>query len=495
MKKQGVWFFVLRALACQLQNQADLLFSLIGEEERPLPRKQPGAQSGTALQQATAREQRLSSAEAETLPAHWLAPGGRDEPPAHWVRLVQQAKPTSFATGVKASSSSVLPARPAEIKARRADSRLITPLPGMPASPSTDRWNGIQELPVEANQPETTETEAQPLDLELDEPERKEAASVSAPAFHPGETSHKALAPRPLPAPQSSIALNVTRARPGEKRAPTLALVNREKALRSRTKEPGRPSQSRQDQTNVPGFQQETAQQGSKLALRGQKAPSGEQRAEDIPMIGETQGILPAIEKTADLSSSVRQSWQDADQSSMPWPERKQETLSALQIRDGQSIRRAERTAYALPATPIGNGDQGMSSQWHARGEQGLNNAGKTSEWVNAMDADTRQPQDRWPDQPMRPDLLPERREFSAGNSRPASHLSRAETGMVAPTGMSFSTDRPDQGNQAEEGWPSLPDEKTSSSQDWRTMRQVWEHQQRLDDEQRGNVWNAQLFY
>jgi hypothetical protein len=65
---------------------------------------------------------------------------------------------------------------------------------------------------------------------------------------------------------------------------------------------------------------------------------------------------------------------------------------------------------------------------------------------------------------------------------------------MVIPIHTDLSSDRLDEGSRAEEGWPSLPNENLSSSQDWRAARQSWERQQRLDDEQRGNVWNAQLF-
>jgi hypothetical protein len=39
--------------------------------------------------------------------------------------------------------------------------------------------------------------------------------------------------------------------------------------------------------------------------------------------------------------------------------------------------------------------------------------------------------------------------------------------------------------------WPSLPDDQPGSVQSWHATRQFWEHRQRLDNEQRGNVWNA----
>ena len=41
--------------------------------------------------------------------------------------------------------------------------------------------------------------------------------------------------------------------------------------------------------------------------------------------------------------------------------------------------------------------------------------------------------------------------------------------------------------------WPSLPDVETANHQslDWEMARRIWERQQRLDDEQRGNSWNA----
>ena len=77
---------------------------------------------------------------------------------------------------------------------------------------------------------------------------------------------------------------------------------------------------------------------------------------------------------------------------------------------------------------------------------------------------------------------------------QPAQYLSRPGVSMVIPIHTSLSPDRLDEGSWAEEGWPSLPNENLSISQDWRAARQSWERQQRLDDEQRGNVWNAQLF-
>jgi hypothetical protein len=41
------------------------------------------------------------------------------------------------------------------------------------------------------------------------------------------------------------------------------------------------------------------------------------------------------------------------------------------------------------------------------------------------------------------------------------------------------------------QAWPALPDEQRTTGQDWGRTRQAWQRQQRLDDEQRGKVWNV----
>ncbi len=130
--------------------------------------------------------------------------------------------------------------------------------------------------------------------------------------------------------------------------------------------------------------------------------------------------------------------------------------------------------------------------------------------------------QEKWPDLPMRPDLASKETTPGAdtlGAPQPAHHLSWPGVKMVIPIDRSLSSDRlgegsrteegwpslPDEhrslssdrlgeGSRTEEGWPSLPDEHPGISQDWRVARQSWERQQRLDNEQRGNVWNARLF-
>lgn len=44
---------------------------------------------------------------------------------------------------------------------------------------------------------------------------------------------------------------------------------------------------------------------------------------------------------------------------------------------------------------------------------------------------------------------------------------------------------------QVEMRWPSLPEDVSTDGQDWEMARRAWERQQRLDEEQRGNSWNA----
>ncbi|MGH2480912.1 MAG: hypothetical protein ACRDHW_14760, partial [Ktedonobacteraceae bacterium] len=135
MKKQGVTFFVLRALARQLQNQADFLFRLVGEEERLIPQMQPGVQKTATAKQGSRREQRLSSPETANPPAHWLAKRDSGGAPAHWLKHVQQAGQAST------SHSHTLPLGQAPANTQGIAGSSDTPIPTRTALPSPDTQN------------------------------------------------------------------------------------------------------------------------------------------------------------------------------------------------------------------------------------------------------------------------------------------------------------------------------------------------------------------
>jgi hypothetical protein len=83
MKKQRIRFLILYALACQLQKQADFLFRLSGKAD--------DLASATAETETSTMH---SEATEDLPPPHWLMHKEANAIPAHWLRKVQQGAPT-----------------------------------------------------------------------------------------------------------------------------------------------------------------------------------------------------------------------------------------------------------------------------------------------------------------------------------------------------------------------------------------------------------------
>lgn len=459
MKKQGVTFFVLRALARHLQHQADTLFRLVGEEERVAPRM-PTKQEG---QPARHR----SNAEAEIPPAHWLAKNDAAGPPAHWLKRVQQTVPASRA---RTDQHRALPIEPGPTNRQRSDNDSDALILLETAAPSADTWDMPIAWPTaEAGAALLTENEAQrPISsaLQLEE----SAKNVCAPT-RAGRTVNVAdTAPASTPgnapsSPREPSSRRISPVGPDQSGSSSAAPANREPVPLS---------------TLAPGS---TIGKNAREFVVAQEAvpqPCKERDGEVAPQ-QEAYWANHARDTTEAVVLFARPVEQGASQPPSYGSRHAPQTASTEPpIGEKQASSTVEPRLFPPPVAQV-NDDRRHTIDTHYYKN--------SSEQIQSTERHMMQ--EKWPDLPTALDL-------SQGAGAPGAHFSRSVDHSRWPT-LSIpisaqqcqASDRAGEQSQSETGWPALPGEKVAGEWDWDKTRQVWEHQQRLNAEQRGYIWNA----
>lgn len=388
MKKHGVTYTVVRAMAHQLHNQAHFLFQLIGEEQHSLAHIQAEASNTRIAKRELAQlPTRVESAPASdaTIPADWLAQQTAGDPPAHWLQRVQQDAPTLL-TGTGAY-----------------------PLPAVPSSlePATS----FQPASVALISP------TEPL--------------MSDPSAHMNPTRGK----QPSAIRRALAPFWPTRQRNKAGRAP-----------------------SEQAQTRVQSQSHTTRTAQAQQSPASQTEPAGDSAAlsEHVQGAGrmDEQPTLPAV-------------------SSMLQP-----TMPAIPTISRTHSMRAER------AWNVDTSHEASHVTRHALANVPVDGQTDTDPWPSLPSATTlphvATPERVLPSNNVQADLWRRTHSEEPGKQTAWPLMSQAQPAQAASP-LAYGSEQ----------WPELPDESPTTSQDWRSIQQAWQHQQRLDDEQRGNLWNA----
>ncbi len=430
MKKQGILFFAVRALARQLQSEADFLFRFIGEEERLVPQMQPRVHYKGAKQPlASQGEHKLSSAERETPPADWLARSEIDNPPAHWLTYVQQATSTSLPTSGQASRQNL-----------------------------TDRLaeTNSQNLPVRS-----AETSRQNL------PSRSANASAQKTA---GRLSH---APRREPASSSDAQWDTMQWPPQEKSSADV--TNRTEQHASVEPMLALPSQARVV--------------GSTALVSPTKKQVHNPAQTAQPSLSHTHATISNYKDF--LAFSHQNDVSDKNVSAMPThvPSKMVQRRFVT-----QQLAIGKEHPFAQPQRDQDSrSDLSQKAVWQESERSASHEIEPEHTFKRRQppDGSTRTSQASWSDQPGGLDLSPDVTPLAVNAPQPVQRFSWSKMSVPTQTDTGKMPERLDGRSQAETDWPSLPDETMQRSRDWHTMHQDWAHQQRLDNEQRGIVWNV----
>lgn len=419
MKKHGVTYTVVRAMAHQLHNQAHFLFQLIGEEQHSLAHIQAEASNTRIAKRELAQlPTRVESAPASdaTIPADWLAQQTAGGPPAHWLQRVQQDAPTLL-TGTGAYP---LPAVPSSLEPatsfQPASVALIRPTEPLMSDPSA--------------QYKQTNPSEQPTNYQL-------ASLAQVSPTEPLTSDQSA----PTRGKQPSAIRRVL--------APFWPTRQRNKAGRA---------PSEQAQTRVQSQPHTTRADQAQQSPASQTEPAGDSAAlsEHVQGAGrmDEQPTLPAV-------------------SSMLQP-----TMPAIPTISRTHSMRAER------AWNVDTSHEASHVTRHALASVPVDGQTDTDPWPSLPSATTlphvATPERVLPSNTVQADLW-RRTPSEEPKKQTAWPLTSQAQPAQAASPLTYGSEQ----------WPELPDESPTTSQDWRSIQQAWQHQQRLDDEQRGNLWNA----
>lgn len=472
MKKQGVTFVVVRALARQLQNQADFLFSLVGEEERVTPRAWADAPSTPMANQQPHLDQ------TDAPPADWLAKQEAGGPPAHWLQRVQRDAPTLL-TG----------------KGRLNRSPLPVTLASTGKLEKAAEVNLSNQLDVAASEPTVLQSEANDKQWPIHE----KNAPTKTLTRKPGSAKPRALAPMRQSSPrdkQASVAFQPTEhvSQPKQGWRMPMAHPHQQDAVR--------PS----SQQNV-----NTGEAFSEIAEQQACTP--------VPIEHYTWPQPPRLhlsEHKAAWASTVHDAHEDISFSPAPQVHKVSKRLVHTPRHEQQAHSLRFIPAINEPVAPLSRDERVTTSEVASVPMQSISqHATVVRNTLQSKPAHISQQHmvpETWPD-------LPARREDVRGNREPAlvrqPDDSREEqwpdTYFIEPNSYTSSTYysakfcpigevalmpahssvQPFLSTSSAGLWPALPDEQPPTDQDWGRARQAWQRQQRLDDEQRGCLWNA----
>lgn len=488
-------FFVLRLLAYQLQNQADFLFQLMGEKER-LIAETHGTQHETTLRQGNAHEQELSRMVTGEPPTNWLEQKSMDKPPVHWLTRVRQAAPVLLSNQEHTSHNRALPASLAEMGTRKTQGRQDIAVPPKPVSPSPEQLDGMLWSSLETRTTGNTETEIWQSDSE----ERD---------IQPGEMNHEDITRAEGAITSSSLDQTRSSQRKGR-----MFFVKNAKKMRmlfpfQRLSDKGNPILSTRLSDRKGQNEEEEAtpilpslatplrrDQNAVLLPRNEESgiksvQAGNEGTFPLPIEPAARSVPPTEEKVsvvegiAPIALFVGPNRPDAERLLTPQPEQQSQPIredqisdkttqpiflpSAIQAVQGTQIRERLRSAQVSSGTEV----------W--RGE---NQPATPAVYVHTW-------QEQWPHLPTEPGFSADEVGYNSGTPQAMHHLF-TKSGRHRPT--PFDTQQlphGTSGSRIETNWPCLSEENASGGQNWRAAYQAWAHQQRLDHEQRGMIWNV----
>ena len=456
MKKQGLLFLVLRTLARQLQRQADFLFTLVGEEQRLVRQPAQNIRQQPGRQQASGQKQNPSQAEMEVPPTDWLAQSAANEPPAHWLKRVQQVQAASIKGETSIQHTS--PLRPLEMPTRRSDSAPQAKIPALDArKPALDAQKSMVDTRKMGHETRQATAETQ---------ESRHAA-------HPIAVNPRARAAFAL------VEYGSVRDIPANEVATRPVLSRAAQPVASRN---GAFSSQEVKRTTIPSDEPDLlVQEKVRQSAQAQERPSlpRPQNREARPGLAQKSALKEENTTKATLSSPVN---------------RRAETLSDNE-HDTRVLRSpsVEQVGETLPATA--NVRESAPIAWQAEEMKPVH----TPQESTFLERVVSTPQTGRQSSPLAFVSLPGRTLASA-DARPAIDDQPwpgmgAQPGTSAARKSAFTPGREADISSHESGeeidWPDLPDENLDDDQPWRAIHRDWERQQRLDDEQRGTLWSA----
>lgn len=435
MEKQGLKFFILRALAHQLQNWADFVFKQVGEEGRSAQWNQANAERADTGSVADASREvsspmpDMGSAGADNPPAHWLTRAGAGEPPAHWLARVQKDAPEllkqkGHSTRNVATQSHPLPTEQTDGSGQTADAEA-----GQRA-----RMGKIMQAEEDSS--------------ELAETDQREGEE--------GRVHRDEMQSHPLSAGQADGSGQTADAGAGQRARMSEIMQAEEDSseLAEIGKREGEESGAHRDEMDVPASLWNVATQSHPL-------PAGQ----------------------ADGSAQTADAGQRARMGEIMRAEEDSNGLTEISKREGEEGG-ARRNETNVPTSP------NSMAKWNEVERIGPVKGPMRTSKPNMHPT---LPPEGWPSSPMMMDSsMWEERSGMRSNQQAAYNLwPQASIAATARDHQSLRLGEASEQIQTEMRWPSLPEEVTTDSQDWEMVWRVWERQQRLDEEQRGRSWNA----
>jgi hypothetical protein len=475
MEKQGLRFFILHALARQLQSWADFIFqqieggfahqTLSGGQVSPdgvsVQRRQAkvdGTDMGSAADASRAAfsplptaptpapEEAVESMDAEwtdTPPAHWLARLATSDPPAHWLARVQKDAPeqltqrehfsmlpTGQAAGYPQMADSGQRARMAEVMRSEKDSSTLPEIGGY-------------HREERARQDETASNRQARIGDYL---RRRDEVHKSRFFVAMGLSEQEELNGRPQESPPPSTSLHSEQhARQARGDVP-------------RSGEDGDVAGKAAWEADDGPWRSAHPSIGPRSMERTQKPPrmrEGEARQHETTSSRRTESIR--IETASGRSAQA----------------------GTYRVEEGWT----RQTKTDVSASPNSAAKRNVA-QRRGQGKELLRASEPDVHPISLLQRpEVKQDFPSWEERRARHTIQPSRHnllvEWSQAN------------GVAAPVHDHQSLDRTSEQIPIAMRWPSLPDEVTTSSQDGEIMLRAWQRQQRLDEEQRGCSWNA----
>jgi hypothetical protein len=462
-------FFVLRTLAYQLQSQADFLLMLIGEETRPVLRSHASTSSQAETTQEIAHA--LSSEELPTIaqPATWPDVEAGDAPPTHWLSLVQQASPAWISTGKEHPQNNSLLHRTVLRQSTTLTSQSLTPLSAKkPAIPAPQDVHSGQRLPIPLA---VCQSQTEPI---LAPPEETQISDTDTLPYETAEGNLDALV---LAQSYEADDEETGQTRQTADDAAMLAASAPARSYQAPGRD-SRPSAHARSATVYPrvGVTPVGQTRHSRTETLSHALPAYEQATTDLPARAMHTPAMPA--PFSSDSMSMRQTQNEGNTASVrsntPTTARPLSTPVPITYHYlSPGTLSVDTACSAGAASAPGDSRQPDSSY----GYKGAYAAGSSASARSASEPE---------ELPFHPPSVDAHR-----NDTPCSWPSH-DSSASDEHGASISARTADfTPIQLAVPWPVLPDEQIDRSQTWHATLQLWKHRQRLDDEQRGNVWNA----
>ncbi len=463
MEKQGLRFFILHALARQLQGWADLVFKQVGEEGRSAQGSQANTEkaerdSGPEVSGVTAAP--VVVAQPPTLEEEGNS-ADADGPPAHWLARVQKAAPDLLKQKGYAARPIATPSH--TVSAAQADGSIQTADAEQRARTTEIMWTERKDRSAQGNQAKAERADTG----EATEVSRTAAAAVPA-AQPPGLVARfQGVSAVDIQAAAQMPALKEERDSATEVSRTETAAVP---AVQLPALEEGRGSG---DADSPPAHWLARVQKAAPDLLN-QKEYAARSIAAPFHM-------LPA----AQTNGGTQKADTDAGQHSRATEIVREEMYPIRPTETGKP--RGEEGRVRWEETDVSASPDALVKQ-NVTATMGQ---GKEPVRTSEPDLPPLSLPGEWRSRLVQPDSSPWEERLVMRSHQQARHNLRPQMSISAPAHDHRSLGEAREQIQIEMRWPSLPDEVIPNSQDWEMAWRAWERQQRLNEEQRGSSWNA----